>query len=107
MLLYIYLYIFMYIYIFIYIFIYICKKRGGGQCPRPRFLTPLLYSACGKYFRLTNWIDLQEHQEYMEQMELLLEEKIMLFEENQELKERIEELVSFIFTNFLELFIYC
>jgi len=33
-----------------------------------------------------------EHQEYMEQMELLLEEKIMLFEENQELKERIEEL---------------
>ena len=36
----------------------------------------------------------------MEQMELLLEEKIMLFEENQELKERIEELVSFSFTNF-------
>ena len=30
----------------------------------------------------------------MEQIELLLEEKIMLFEENQELKERIEELVS-------------
>ena len=63
-------------------------------------LKVMLSSAREEYFRHTNWIGLQEHQEYMEQMELLLEEKIMLFEENQELKERIEELVSFSFTNF-------